>query len=166
MDKDTIRADITHRLKQLPPTLIAEFSQKIVDSLSSLPEYQSAQTIAAYSPFATEPQIQDFITRATSDGKAVYLPFIDSEGVMEMVRDTVPAKPEDINLIIIPCMAYDPKTFIRLGRGGGHYDIYLEQASTTKIIVAFSLQGVPNLITEQHDISADIIVTENGIQRK
>ena len=68
--------------------------------------------------------------------------------------------PDQIDLAIIPGVAFDPETKLRLGRGGGFYDRLLADANfkATTIGVGFSLQSYKKLPTESHDQALDEIV--------
>jgi len=69
-------------------------------------------------------------------------------------------------LILVPLLAFD-RTGMRLGRGGGFYDRYLEQARQTRDIcaigVGFDAQEVEKCPTESHDQPLDAIVTPSKL---
>lgn len=157
MDKPQLRNHILAQLKQLSTEYVATASQSIIDQLVELVEARKAQIITSFAPFKTEPQIQPFDQRFV-----IHLPVVYPNGQMDMrdpVGQVIP--PGQVDLIIIPCLAFDPKTKTRLGRGGGYYDRYLPKCiNATKVIVAFSIQSVEGLPTETHDIPADLIITE------
>lgn len=71
-------------------------------------------------------------------------------------------KPEDIDVIVCPVVAFDKKGN-RLGYGGGYYDRYLPRLkpSTFKIGVAFSCQEVEQIPTDAFDVPLDAIITES-----
>lgn len=70
--------------------------------------------------------------------------------------------PEDIDIIIIPCLGFNKDRY-RLGYGGGFYDNYLKDIKTKKIGVAFDIQRIDSLTPEIHDIQLDMIITETNI---
>lgn len=69
-------------------------------------------------------------------------------------------------LILVPLLAFD-RAGMRLGRGGGFYDRYLEQARQTHDIcaigVGFDAQEVEKCPTESHDQPLDAIVTPSKL---
>ena len=73
-----------------------------------------------------------------------------------------PASADEIDLMIVPGVAFDTKCS-RLGRGGGYYDRMLEKSNSYKIGAAFQFQIFKKLQSEQHDISMDLIVTEQNL---
>ena len=129
--------------------------------LVSLSEYQSAKIIAVYRAIKSEPDLADFIARATNDGKIICYPTGWKTGVMHMsAEDNQIIGPSKIDILIIPCVAYDPKTKVRLGRGGGHYDRYVEKCPNAfKILVANEQDAIKNLPQEPHDLIADLVIT-------
>lgn len=68
---------------------------------------------------------------------------------------------EEIEVIIVPGVAFD-RLGHRLGRGKGFYDRLLKSAAATKIGVGYEFQLVDELPTEPHDVSMDMIITENN----
>ena len=67
-----------------------------------------------------------------------------------------------LSAIIVPCVGFDDK-LRRLGHGKGYYDRYLEDYEGLKIAVAFETQKLDEIITDEYDISMDLIVTEKQI---
>ena len=67
---------------------------------------------------------------------------------------------EEIEVIVVPGVAFDKKGR-RLGRGKGFYDRLLKDAKATKIGIGYDFQLVEDLPSEPHDVSMDIIITEN-----
>lgn len=69
--------------------------------------------------------------------------------------------PENIDIIIIPALAFDRKCN-RLGRGGGFYDRFLKQKNlrALKIGVAFTEQILPSLPIDNYDTPVDLVVTD------
>ena len=151
--KNSIREEITDKLKQMTPEQRSEYSARINSALESTEEYQTAKIIAAFQPYSTEPQIN-------TDDERIALPSVRDNGEMDFcIGDRVVA-PDEIDLIIVPCRAYDPAAKQRLGRGGGYYDRYLAQVQAPKFAVAFSAQAIENLPVEEHDVPVDVIFTE------
>lgn len=82
-------------------------------------------------------------------------------GIMEPVKGFT-VRPEEIDLIICPCSGFD-ESGNRLGMGGGYYDRFLPQCkNAVKIVVAFDVQKIPVVHTEEFDIKMDAIITESG----
>lgn len=72
--------------------------------------------------------------------------------------------PEEIELIIVPAVAYDRRGN-RLGRGKGFYDRLLKTTKATKIGVGYDFQLVDELPTEEHDVPVDFVITQSAVIR-
>ena len=73
----------------------------------------------------------------------------------------IPGSPYD--LIIVPVVAFDTK-LRRIGYGGGWYDRFLSvQPGAIKVGLAYDVQRASHLPVESHDISLDMIVTEQAL---
>ena len=77
-----------------------------------------------------------------------------------------PADPEEIDVILVPCVAFDRKGN-RCGHGAGYYDRYLPQCRKDMIpvLIAFDAQETDTLMTDATDVPVRIIVTETGVIR-
>lgn len=67
-----------------------------------------------------------------------------------------------VDAVLVPLVAFD-KNLNRLGKGKGFYDRYLKNINAIKIGVAYSIQEVDCVVTNEFDIKLDYIVTENII---
>ncbi|MDE6633357.1 MAG: 5-formyltetrahydrofolate cyclo-ligase, partial [Muribaculaceae bacterium] len=72
------------------------------------------------------------------------------------------ANVEDMELMIIPAVAFDRKGN-RLGRGKGFYDRLLATAKATKIGVGYEFQLFDSLPAEPHDVAMDMIITQKTV---
>lgn len=69
--------------------------------------------------------------------------------------------------VLVPGVAFDNRG-ARLGRGGGFYDRFLERTKDVdmlKIGVCWSMQIVPTVPTDPHDVHVDWICHEDGVTR-
>ncbi len=86
-------------------------------------------------------------------------------GVEEPVPDAPVLRPE---LLLVPLLAFDREGH-RLGFGAGYYDRTLaalrETGDLFAVGLAFSAQEVPALPHEAHDMTLDLIATEEGLLR-
>ncbi len=87
-------------------------------------------------------------------------------GIPEPAPHTAVVTPEEIDVIILPCLACD-KSCRRLGHGGGYYDRYLSQISEKCMTAALCYEAVlaDELPVQKHDIPADAVITEKAIYR-
>lgn len=71
--------------------------------------------------------------------------------------------PEDIDLILVPCVAFD-ETRMRLGHGGGYYDRYIARCPGAGLIcTAFEAQRLESIIHDEYDMRMHCVVTEKAI---
>jgi 5-formyltetrahydrofolate cyclo-ligase len=132
--------------------------------------------IAAYMPTKSELDI-GFLCAALADaGHQICLPIIGA-GALEMsfheyaigdelvankfnILEPLPsAKKVQPNVVLVPMLAFD-RSKNRLGYGGGYYDKFLHNADALKIGVAYAVQEIEQITSEQHDVKMDIIVTD------
>ncbi len=161
-------------------------SAAIERNCAGLPEYQGANTIHTYvSAVNNEVHTLGLILLLLDEGKRVVVPRCTTErsrlqhicinsldelkpsrfGLLE--PEHVPGneiRPEDLDLIIAPLLAFDRKG-ARLGFGGGYYDYLFGRGSCPKICLAYSFQEAQNIPIEPHDQNPDIVVTEKEIIR-
>ena len=70
--------------------------------------------------------------------------------------------PEEIDLVLCPCSAFD-RGHRRLGMGGGYYDRFLGKCVHADIFaVAYAVQEADEVPTEAFDRKMDKVITENG----
>lgn len=152
-----------------------------------LPEYKNAKTIFTYLAFKNEIDTNPLIQNAWQQKKNIVVPIcqkktknmllsrLDSfselqpgtwdipEPKMEYIR---PVAPEQIDLVIIPGIAFDFNGN-RLGYGGGYYDRFLPilPKHCCKVVLAYDFQIIHSVPIDKHDIPVDIIISENNIYR-
>ena len=77
---------------------------------------------------------------------------------------TVMIDPEELDLMIIPLVAFD-ENCNRIGQGKGYYDRYLAKTNCLKIGVAYEYQKVNHIESDKFDIKLDMIITEKEIYK-
>ena len=190
--KASVRKESLHARDTLDPAYRREASERIWVRLSRLPEFRRADTVYFYSSFRSEVETPDMIRLAMDLGKKVCIPKVVSKedmifimlgedtavaegayGIPEPVGDApagdAPAgdAPSDFvpDVIIMPCAAADIRGN-RIGYGAGYYDRYLCRIpECTRICLAFECQMTDEFETEETDIGADIIITEERTVR-
>ncbi len=167
----------------LSPAAAARQSQAICRTLLDLVD--GYKTIMTYVSKRPEVETRDLIAILIERGKRVVVPIIEREtrslrlsyikdlsvlvpstfGVPEPIGNEVPASPTEIEVAIIPMIAFDSRGN-RLGYGAGYYDRFLSQHShMIRIGVAFSCQQAEHIPADSNDVKMDYIVTEKGIIR-
>ena len=159
------------------------FSLQLCANISRLESFRSAKTVLAYAATWDEADPSAICALAEKLGKTVAYPVSYKGGIMDCyapkcpedwkdgilgirVPDTEKARlvqPEEFDLVLVPCVAFDEEKR-RLGHGGGYYDRYLPRCSGARfVLIAFEVQKMPHIITEEHDILMDALVTEAKI---
>lgn len=86
---------------------------------------------------------------------------VSSKGIREPLEKAPRILPQEIDVLIIPALAYSESSGHRLGRGGGFYDRFLQIPQSTKRIgVCFDEQLVEKVPVEKHDKQAEIVITD------
>lgn len=78
----------------------------------------------------------------------------------------VEVKADEIDIIIVPGVAFDKKGN-RIGYGGGYYDKFMKniRKDCRKIALAYELQVLDRIIVDEWDIEIDSLITEKNIYR-
>lgn len=85
-------------------------------------------------------------------------------GILEPDASCELVSPEEIDVIVVPLVAFDEKKH-RIGYGGGFYDKFLPLTNALTIAIAYEEQKVENIIALPHDIALDLIITDQHIYK-
>ena len=188
MNKKQQRKLAVDRRRALTQDERDEKSRVICDILTRLikePRYSEVRTIFSYRGTWDEVNVDAFNDWAEVQGYRVAYPISLPKGIMKaavpaeenawhraaygilepVIKNSKILEPRDIDLIIVPCVAFDEHGN-RCGHGAGYYDRFMTCMSPESLImVAFEAQRLEKLITEETDIPVPTIVTETGITR-
>ena len=183
--KATLRKTVRARVAAISPAARATASGELSQRLLRSEFWASAKTALLYAPMPDEPDIWPLVEAALVEGKIVALPrFLDAQshyaaacvrdlksdlqagkfGIREPVKSCTPMPFADVNLVLVPAIAFDLRGR-RLGRGKGYYDRLLTEISGTKCGVAFDEQMVEEIPFETHDQQMDWIATPTRLIR-
>lgn len=155
---------------------------KIFNNLVSLNSYKRAKKVFVYIGFGSEINTKSLIEIMLKEGKEVFVPKVLEEEmialkitslnnlieskfkILEPVGEKSDIDGEEFDLIIMPGVAFD-RSGNRIGYGKGYYDKYLKdiKSDIKKIALAYELQLIEEIETEEHDLKVDSIITENEI---
>ncbi len=182
-DKQQLRQHYKQIRKQLSAEEVQNHSSRIAEQLFASPFWQQSKTIMLYLSFQNEVATEVIYQRGWQEGKTMLLPICaPSGGLMEMsvllsLDSLVPnrygigelpehlqniAAPEEIDLCIIPGIAFDKKGN-RLGFGAGYYDRYLPRVNqkAKRIALAYECQLYDGTLpTDAYDLPMQYILTE------
>jgi len=178
-NKNIFRKKALLRLSEIKKSRAYIYDKKIINLLKSIFLSTNPRSIMIYTPMPIEVNVHSLIQHLRRMGVAVYVPFMVDESFI-LVKYRLPLKKKQfgiyepkfskqyrkrqIDIAIVPVLGID-QTFRRIGFGKGMYDRFFEKDKKNigKIIfVQRVLCFSPNVITSDHDISADYIITKEG----
>ncbi|MEK9160390.1 MAG: 5-formyltetrahydrofolate cyclo-ligase [Patescibacteria group bacterium] len=178
--KNAIRNQMREQRQSLSPALHAEKSEAIRRRLEELPAYQDAKKILIYVSAKDEVATHALIKDALATGRQLYVPKIHEGtlaicplttwedlqpgtfGILEPSDTATPAQPEEMDLIVVPGLAFDTRGH-RIGYGKGHYDKLLKSTKGYKVGLAFAEQVIETVPDEAHDVPLDLIITDKSL---
>jgi len=184
--KTELRKTILARRDALSLADRLDKSGLIAERLEDIPEYVAATTVMFYVEFRSEVVTLPMLDAALKAGKRVVVPKVDKAahrldlyeikdpaheletGYMG-IPEPVPAlarkaKPEDIDLVILPGVGFDTSCG-RLGYGGGYYDRLIEtlRPDVSLVALAFEAQLVDEVPCDPHDRRVGKVITEKRV---
>jgi 5-formyltetrahydrofolate cyclo-ligase len=182
-----VKAELRKRMrglrKTLPASAALERSTRIVRALEDLTCVRDARSVALFWPITDrhEVDLRDLDRALRARGARVAYPSIDPDtremcfrfiddlalleerglGFSEPPYDAPAAARGEIDVVVAPCLALDPRGH-RLGYGAGYYDrtlpAYAPPAIT--IAVAYQFQLLMEIPTSSTDVAVDWVVTD------
>lgn len=185
-EKQRLRKEVLARRDKLTTALRVIRSADILQKLFELEAVRSATWIHFYVSCGGEVETTGMIAHALSLGKRVAVPKMEPASkqlVLSELKDPVrelspgpkgisepkpeafrPVEIDTMDLFVVPGVAFDEKGN-RLGQGAGYYDRLLAEVSDRIPIIAlaFELQIVGRVPTNNHDVRVDWIMTEKRV---
>lgn len=189
VEKNEIREIMRDRRDNLDSKSRLAASLKVTENLIKSQMFLNSSLISCYLSTDGELDTKFIIEEIWSSKKHCYLPvvhpsqygqmcFIEYLPQSELVTNRFGIKEplfeedkiidaRDLDLVIVPVFAFD-KECRRVGSGGGYYDRafeFLKKESQKPILcgIAYDFQQVPEIISENFDISLNAVVTETKI---
>lgn len=180
MEKQEIRRKIKNLRMMLDETDKRSAAREVFDRLEATSAFIMAHKILMYHSLPDELFTHEFLDKWASR-KQFYLPRVNgvnleilpyestrlelgSFHIEEPTGDDL-TDPEEIELIVVPAVAYDRRGN-RLGRGKGFYDRLLSTTRAVKVGVGYDFQLIDELPTEEHDVPVDFVITQTRIIRR
>ena len=178
--KKAQRREALHRRRSLSGEDREKNSSVIRENILQILKEREHKKVFSYCATPEEADLDDLNRLLEESGVKVFYPVTGESGSMEAVApeggrwgedrfgiriplDGTAAEPEEIDVVLIPCVSFDRKKN-RMGYGKGYYDRYLQRCpQALKIAAAFSCQQTDALACEETDMPMDIIVTEKEI---
>ncbi|MCD6045595.1 MAG: hypothetical protein K0R48_758 [Gammaproteobacteria bacterium] len=187
-DKKSLRREFRAKREAVTAVEREIASTALVQQLYTQDWFQNKQSFALYSAMASEIDTQPLITALWQHQKSCYLPRITPDntlvfaqyhadtvlipnrfGIAEPIASAPLCEISDLDIIFIPVVAFDEEGH-RLGMGAGYYDKTLADLRKQKkrpllAGLAYALQRANHISHDAWDVSLDIVVTEQGVQR-
>lgn len=181
MDKKSLRKQMKDLRDSISALEKETYDQNIFSKVITSPFYRESENLFIYVSFGSEADTHRIIEKAIKDNKTVYVPKVINRtegmaavkinsiselkasrfGMLEPEIISEEAKPWQLDLMIIPGLAFD-KRGGRLGYGAGYYDRFLSEAKAEayKIGIAYSCQIIDEVPMEEKDFFIDSIITD------
>lgn len=183
MDKKSQRQLTLMKRHELPALLKAQYDENIRTQLLKLTgRYEH---IGIYVSKDDETDTRRLIQLLLSQGKRVSVPrcsATEQRPTLEFyqilsLEECLPSRfgllepvpqpcrltnPADIELMIVPLVAFDEK-HNRIGYGRGYYDSVLAEFAGLKVGLGYELQKIDEFEPEAHDVPLDVIITEREV---
>jgi 5-formyltetrahydrofolate cyclo-ligase len=184
MDKAQLRRKIMDCLLAISPQQRSEKSRKACENLVSTAQFQEASTVMMFVSLPHEVDTSEVILHAWQLGKVVAVPkiswqqrhmiavqinsletgFSTSASGLRNPISGVPVPFGEIEMVVTPMLGVDKKGN-RLGRGGAYYDRFFAhpELEAVKCCLGFEEQVFDSIPTTDHDISVDMLVTDEQV---
>ncbi|HET6431178.1 5-formyltetrahydrofolate cyclo-ligase [Dyella sp.] len=183
-----LRQRLAERRRALTPQQRIAAAQGLRRSLEQLPEYHTDARVAGYWAVNGELALNLVIPPLLARGQQFLLPVLGSgrqlrfapwqageavepnrHGIPEPVHVTVPLAPFQLDLVLVPLLAFDRRGQ-RLGHGGGYYDrsfaFLNEQTRPTEPLlvgIGYDFQELDAIEPARWDVPLDFIATDREL---
>ncbi|MEM8953440.1 MAG: 5-formyltetrahydrofolate cyclo-ligase [Verrucomicrobiota bacterium] len=185
MDKSTLRRKVLADLKTLSPQVRSQWSSSISRALTKYTNQARITCLGVFDPLPSEPDIRPFVTELLRKNTSTviayprchknHLHFYEVTSDTQLIpvphrkfREPDPTRcprldPTKFDLILVPGLAFSPRSHARLGRGGGFYDRLLSSSNVTAttIGVCFDCQRYDTVPVAAHDQFVSMIISES-----
>lgn len=184
-EKARIRKEIRRRREQLSSSVLSDIEKSLPDFISAIDdselkkELKNAKRVALYRSINGEVPVDGLAGFFMSQGKKCCFPRIENDtmvfcdcdsledgefgqssiGIKEPVSTKHAVDPKDIDVVVLPAVAYNEEG-TRLGMGGGFYDRYIGVLGSDRpylLGICYEFQICSDVPGTDNDISADFI---------
>lgn len=184
--KAEIRAEALKSRRALAAAERREKSSRIMENITTWPQFQTSQTILTYLNYREEVETGGIAREILRQGKRLLVPLCKREeteliaceirdlsqdvrpgllGIPEPRPESLrPVPPQEIDLVLVPGAAFDYQGH-RIGYGQGYYDRFLPKLRINAGVIglAFACQVVEKIEPAEHDYPVSWLVTEKGV---
>ena len=161
--KRRLRAEL---LSGRPARSSDDADARLADAASAL--VNGLTTVAAYTPLRYEPGGRSLLPALAARGVRVLLPVLlpDRDLDWRLVDTPAPLGVEAVlwaELVLVPALAVDRVSGVRLGRGGGSYDRALARVQGPAVALLYDGELIADVPSEAHDRAVDAVLTPSGL---
>lgn len=178
--KTEIRKEFRQKRRRLTANDVSSLSEKIAERLIASEDFKRAKTVMLYKSVDNEVSLEGVLDSPLAENKIfafpvcvskteikAYIPKEWRKGAFGIIEPdpsvSIEVPPEDIDLIILPGVAFceDGR---RLGMGGGYYDRFLPKCKNARtVMIAFECQKADELPCDGFDKKVDMVLTEKAV---
>lgn len=184
-EKKKIRKEIRRRRRELSSKTLSAIDNSLPEFISAIGDKEllktlkNAKRIALYRAFDGEVPVDGLAKSFMDKGITCCFPRIENDrmvfcdcislddsefsvsslGIKEPDTSKTPVDPGDIDVVVLPALAYNEEG-TRLGAGGGFYDRYIGSMGSARpylLGICYEFQICSDVPSDGHDISADFI---------
>ena len=184
-EKKKIRKEIRRRRRELSAKTLSAIDNSLPEFISAIGDKEllktlkNAKRIALYRAFDGEVPVDGLAKFFMDKGITCCFPRIENDrmvfcdcislddseftvsslGIKEPDTSKTPVEPKDIDVVVLPALAYNEEG-TRLGAGGGFYDRYIGSMGPARpylLGICYEFQICSDVPSDGHDISADFI---------
>lgn len=184
-EKKKIRKEIRRRRRELSSKTLSAIDNSLPEFISAIGDKEllktlkNAKRIALYRAFDGEVPVDGLAKFFMDKGITCCFPRIENDrmvfcdcislddseftvsslGIKEPDTSKTPVDPGDIDVVVLPALAYNEEG-TRLGAGGGFYDRYIGSMGSARpylLGICYEFQICSDVPSDGHDISADFI---------
>ena len=176
----TIRKSILEKRKTVN---VAQESYKIYQNFIQSSYYEKAKSIMSYMNINNEVETGSINKEILDDDKTLLLPVLINNEIKSSkftfedsfkvgifnVPEPSPFREYDkqwIDVLLVPGVAFSPKTGARLGNGRGFFEKFLKDFKGTKVGLFFEVQLVDDIPFDHDYVIMDVLITEKRIITK
>ncbi len=178
-EKKKLREVMLARQKSLSADYVKAAGDSIQAQVLSSAIYRNAGSIFTYISLPREPSTDRIIRQAFADGKQVYVPKCvngrmlavrigdlrrlrsGAYGIPEPVDCTETRTADELDLIIVPCVAASPEGR-RLGHGAGYYDRFLGGTAGKTVCLCFRQMLCDSIPMADCDVYMAHVISEQA----
>ncbi len=179
--KKRLRAEVRASERAMTPEEKQRADAAITQAILSTELYRSAKTVFAFVGTDREIDTAVLLRDILRSGRRLCVPLCTGNGIMQpkeirSISELAPGTygipepsaacctvtPEEIDLVIVPCVSCS-HTGARLGQGGGFYDRFFEHYRGASILICREQLTREDIPTEPHDVRFQTVITDSGL---